>query len=108
MGYLPQLTQLSVAGCWKLSDAGLAQLGTTEQAVETLSFLDFSYCRAVTDTGLAHLTKMSNLTRLDASHTQVSSDALNKFASKSQHKLKVYGKVIEKKHSSRSSSKKKS
>jgi len=107
--YLPQLTQLSVAGCWKLTDAGLAQLGSAEQgAVETLSFLDISYCRAVTDNGLGHLAKMSNLTRLDASHTQVSTDALNKFASKSQHKLKVYGKVIEKKHSSRSSLKKKS
>jgi len=98
--YLPQLSQLSTAGCWKLSDAGLAQLA---DAADTLSWLDISFCRAITDAGLTHLYKLSNLTRLDANSTQISSDGLNKFVSKSKHKLKVYGKVVERKHSGRSS-----
>ena len=115
--YLPQLSQLSTAGCWKLSDAGLAQLA---DAADTLSWLDISFCRAISDAGLTHLYKyvissifdifiiiflcrMSNLTRLDANSTQISSDGLNKFVSKSKHKLKVYGKVVERKHSGRSS-----
>ena len=38
--------------------AGLAQLGVSEfPAVDTLATLDISYCRALTDTGLAHLHK---------------------------------------------------
>ena len=52
--YLPQLSQLSTAGCWKLSDAGLAQLA---DAADTLSWLDISFCRAITDAGLTHLYK---------------------------------------------------
>ena len=38
--------------------SGLAQLGVSEfPAVDTLATLDISYCRALTDTGLAHLHK---------------------------------------------------
>merc|ERR1712059_13403 len=67
--YLPQLVYLNVSGCWKLSDAGLAQLGMAESPTcENLTFLDISYCRAVSDTGLVHLHRCANLTRLDASH----------------------------------------
>ena len=41
--YLPHLASLTLAGCWKLSDTGLAQLGVTEfSAVETLTSLDIS------------------------------------------------------------------
>ena len=47
--------------------------------------------------------RVKNLTRLDASHTQVTTEALNKFVAKSSHKLKVYGKTVERKQSSRSS-----
>ena len=56
--YLPHLSSLTVSGCWKLSDTGLAQLGVTEfSTVETLLTLDISSCRALTDQGLAHLYK---------------------------------------------------
>ena len=98
--------------------SGLAQLGVSEfPAVDTLATLDISYCRALTDTGLAHLHKsvaavqthstfidtieisilyyprVRNLTRLDAGHTQISSEGLAKLVAKSEHKLKLYGKV---------------
>ena len=43
------------------------------------------------------------MTRLDASNTQMSAEGLSKFASKSQHKLKVYGKVVDRRQSGRSS-----
>ena len=46
--------------------------------------------------------RVKNLTRLDASHTQVTTEGLNKFVAKSSHKLKVYGKTVERRQSSRS------
>jgi len=96
--YLPQLTYLAVSGCWKLSDAGLAMLGTAEvSATENLAALDFSHCRAVTDCGLKYLHRCSNLTRVDATNTQVTSEGLAKFASSSSHKLKAYGTVVDRK-----------
>ena len=56
--YLPQLSQLSVASCWKLSDAGLAQLGAQDSSTsESLTLLDISNCRQITDNGLPHLYK---------------------------------------------------
>ena len=56
--YLPHLSSLTLSGCWKLSDTGLAQLGVTEfSTVESLTSLDIASCRALTDTGLAHLQK---------------------------------------------------
>merc|ERR1711976_701658 len=85
--HLPQLTSLTVSGCWKLTDAGLAQLGASEfSAAETLTSLDISYGRGITDAGISHLHKVKNLTRLDASHTNVTTEALNKFVAKSSHK----------------------
>ena len=51
--------------------------------------------------------RVKNLTRLDASHTQVTTEGLNKFVAKSSHKLKVYGKTVERRQSSRSSGSKK-
>ena len=45
---------------------------------------------------------MSNLTRLDATNTLMSTDALTKFAAKSKHSLKLFGKIVEKKGSSSS------
>jgi len=100
--YLPQLTYLAVSGCWKLSDAGLAQLGMAESpTIENLAALDLSYCRSVTDAGLVHLHRCVNLTRVDSSHSQVTSDGLAKFVSSSKHKLKVYGSVVDKKQGGR-------
>jgi len=96
--YLPQLQYLAVSGCWKLSDAGLAQLGMIESSTcDNLTALDLSYCRSLTDSGLASLHRCTNLTRLDASNTQMTSEGLAKFVSNSKHKLKLYGSVVDKK-----------
>ena len=56
--FLGQLRQLELSGCWKLSDAGLAQLSGIEgKTAETLEALDLSSCKAVGNTGLQHLLK---------------------------------------------------
>ncbi len=56
--FLSQLRTLEVSGCWKLSDAGLAQLASAEgKTAETLVELDFSGCKAITNAGLQHLLK---------------------------------------------------
>lgn len=67
-----------------------------------MNALDLSYCRSVTDSGLSHLHRCTNLTRLDCSHTQMTSDGLAKFVSSSKHKLKLYGSVVDRRQSSRS------
>ena len=51
-------------------------------------------------TKLSHC-RVKNLTRLVATETQMSTEGLSKFASKSQHKLKLYGSVVDKKQSGR-------
>ena len=43
------------------------------------------------------------MTRLDATNTQMSTEGLSKFASKSQHKLKVYGSLVDRRQTGRSS-----
>ena len=55
----PIVHSVRVYGCLISSPvSGLAQLGVSEfPAVDTLATLDISYCRALTDTGLAHLHK---------------------------------------------------
>ena len=45
--------------------------------------------------------RVKNLTRLVATETQMSSEGLAKFASKSQHKLKLYGSVVDKRQTGR-------
>lgn len=89
--YLPNLQHLSLSTCARISDAGIAQL-TTKPAhtVEQLRSLDLSHAKLVTELSLEHLAKCSNLTRLDLRHSaQVSTQALIKFASKSEHDLQV-------------------
>ena len=80
---------LALSSCWKLTDAGLAQLGG--EGGDSLAGLDLSSCRALSDTGLARLQACTGLTRIDATNTQITADGLAKFVSKSKQKLKVYG-----------------
>ena len=84
-----QLQYLALSSCWKLTDAGLAQLGG--EGGDCLAGLDLSSCRALSDTGLARLQACTGLTRIDATNTQITADGLSKFVSKSKQKLKVYG-----------------
>jgi len=90
--YLPQLTTLALSGCWKISDAGLAQLAEPTTS-STLEQLDISGCK-VTDLGLERVAGCSSLVRLDCTGTQVSEEGMAKFVKNSEHKLKVYGQVI--------------
>merc|ERR1712154_685412 len=56
--FLAQLQNLSVSGCWKITDAGLAQLSTAEaKTIESLTQLNISSCKPITNVGLGHLSK---------------------------------------------------
>merc|ERR1711860_65853 len=100
--YLPQLKELNLSSCWKLTDAGLAQLGLKESTTaESLVSLDISNCKAISNSGILHLRGCANLVRIDATNTKVKADGLNKFVQTSQNKLKVYGgSIVDRKSSS--------
>lgn len=89
--YLPNLSQLSLSCCARITDAGIAQLCTKPaNTVTSLLNLDLSNTKLVTEISLEHLSKCENLTRLDMRHcSQVSTQALIKFAAKSEHNLQV-------------------
>ncbi|XP_025836100.1 jmjC domain-containing histone demethylation protein 1 isoform X2 [Agrilus planipennis] len=89
--YLPNLAHLSLSCCPRISDAGIAQLSTKPaNTVMNLITLDLSNTKLVTELSLEHLSKCENLTRLDLRHSvQVSTQALIKFAAKSDRNLQV-------------------
>lgn len=89
--YLPNVQHLSLSLCSRISDAGIAQLSTKPaNTVTNLKSLDLSYSKLVTENSLEHLSKCENLTRLDCRHSlQISTQALIKFAAKSEHNLQV-------------------
>lgn len=89
--YVPNLQHLSLSLCPRITDAGIAQL-TTKPAntVTNLISLDLSHSKLVTENSLEHLSKCQKLTRLDCRHAlQISTQALIKFAAKSEHNLQV-------------------
>lgn len=89
--YLPNLSQLNLSSCPRITDAGIAQL-TTKPAntIINLISLDLSHSKLVTESSLDHLSKCENLIRLDLRHSaQVSTQALIKFAAKSDRNLQV-------------------
>lgn len=89
--FLPNLQHLSLSLCPRITDAGIAQL-TTKPAntIQTLISLDLSGTKLITELALEHLTKCENLMRLDCRHAcQVSTQALIKFAAKSERDLQV-------------------
>ncbi len=95
--YLVQLESLSVAGCWKVSDAGLAQLSMNEaRTVETLRRLDLSNCKGVTDAGLVHLIRCRSLSYVNCANSTINQEAMQKFVEESSEKLKCVGFVIQK------------
>ncbi|KAJ8974503.1 hypothetical protein NQ317_012994 [Molorchus minor] len=89
--YLPNLQRLSLSMCPRISDAGIAQL-TTKPAntVANLISLDLSHSKLITELSLDHLSKCEKLVQLDCRHAlQISTQALIKFAAKSEHNLQV-------------------
>ncbi|CAH1118335.1 unnamed protein product [Phaedon cochleariae] len=89
--YLPNLMHLSLSSCPRISDAGIAQLTTKpSNTITNLISLDLSHSKLVTETSLDHLSKCEKLTRLDCRHAQqITTQALIKFAAKSEHNLQV-------------------
>ncbi len=97
--YLAQLLDLKVSKCWKISDAGLAQLAPLEH----LATLDLSGCKMITNQGLLHLAKGNkSLYKVDCNGTSATIDGLKKFIEVcSEKKLKLYGHVVDRKQSGR-------
>ncbi|XP_019876695.2 jmjC domain-containing histone demethylation protein 1 isoform X2 [Aethina tumida] len=89
--YLPSLEHLSLSHCPRISDAGIAQLSTKPaNTVTNLISLDLSHSKLVTESSLDHLSKCESLIRLDCRHNmQISTQALIKFAAKSERNLQV-------------------
>lgn len=89
--HLPYIEVLDLSSCGRVSDAGVAQLTTTPaQTVLNLVSLNLSNCRLLTEATLDHLAKCKALKRLDLRHiTQVSTQAVIKFAAKSLNNLHV-------------------
>ena len=87
---LPMLVQLDLSSCQRITDAGVCQIGISPSAIKTLYELDLSSCKLVTEMSLDHLSKCEALTRLDLRYVpQVSTQAVIKFAAKSQNDLQV-------------------
>ena len=113
--FLSQLSSLRIAGCWKVTDAGLAQLaaGPTaasaaaaaaaqQQQESPLTHLDVSNCKGVTNAGLQHLVRCPNLISVNCVSSGVTHEGLKKFAEESSADGKRWlkaqnGAVVEKK-----------
>lgn len=95
---LPYLVHLDVSSCQRITDAGVAQIGTSPTAIANLIELNLSACRLVSELSLDHLAKCDQLIWLDLRHVpQVSTQAVIKFAAKSKHDLCVKDiKLVEK------------
>ncbi|XP_032669719.1 jmjC domain-containing histone demethylation protein 1-like [Odontomachus brunneus] len=86
--HLPCLESLDLSSCGRLTDLGVAQLAT--QKLPNLTSLNLASCRLLTETTLDHLEQCKALKHLDLRHTtQVSTQAVIKFAAKSEHNLHV-------------------
>lgn len=88
--YLSHLTELKLSKCWKVTDAGLAQLAS----LETLTSLDLYGCKLISNQGVQHLSKCRSLQHLVCTNSSITSDALKKFIDESDQKLKLNGLVV--------------
>lgn len=96
---LPNLSSLDMSSCPRLTDAGVAQLGThPASTINTLVSLDLAGCRLLTETSLEYLSRCNSLERIDLRHiTQISPEAIEKFASTRNGLIVTDEKLIEKK-----------
>lgn len=82
---LQQITNLDLSSCQRITDAGIAQLATTECTIVNLRNLNLSGCKLITELTLEHLSRCQQLSCLDLRHApQVSTQAVIKFAAKSK------------------------
>lgn len=93
--HLLDLEDLDLSSIGRLTDSGVAQLAS----LPNLTSLNLANCRLLTEMTLDHLAKCKTLKRLDLRHTtQVSTQAIIKFAAKSEHNLHVMDvKLVEEK-----------
>lgn len=90
MQSLPHLKHLDLSSCQRITDAGVAQIGTSATAINRLAELNLSACRLVSENSLDHLSKCESLIWLDLRHVpQVSTQSVIRFASNSKHDLCV-------------------
>ncbi|XP_060646670.1 jmjC domain-containing histone demethylation protein 1 [Drosophila nasuta] len=90
MQSLPHLKHLDLSSCQRITDAGVAQIGTSATAINRLAELNLSACRLVSENSLEHLSKCESLVWLDLRHVpQVSTQSVIRFASNSKHDLCV-------------------
>ncbi|EDW80528.1 uncharacterized protein Dwil_GK11583 [Drosophila willistoni] len=90
MQSLPNLKHLDLSSCQRITDAGVAQIGTSNTAIARLAELNLSACRLVSENSLDHLSKCESLIWLDLRHVpQVSTQSVIRFASNSKHDLCV-------------------
>lgn len=83
---LSDLETLDLSSIGRLTDSGVAHL----TSLSNLASLNLANCKLLTETTLDHLAKCEALKRLDLRHTtQVSTQAVIKFAAKSEHNLHV-------------------
>ncbi|XP_071566399.1 jmjC domain-containing histone demethylation protein 1 [Temnothorax nylanderi] len=84
--HLLDLETLDLSSIGRLTDSGVAHL----TSLPNLGSLNLANCKLLTETTLDHLTRCKALKRLDLRHTtQVSTQAIIKFAAKSEHNLHV-------------------
>lgn len=83
------LESLDLSSCGRLTDVGVAHLAAS-QALPNLTSLNLANCRLLTEATLDHLEQCKALKHLDLRHTtQVSTQAVIRFAAKSEHNLHV-------------------
>lgn len=93
--HLLDLEVLDLSSIGRLTDAGVANL----TSLPKLTSLNLVNCKLITETALDHLARCKLLKHLDLRHTsQVSTQAVIKFAAKSEHNLHVVDvKLVEEK-----------
>lgn len=87
--HLSCLESLDLSSCGRLTDTGVAQLSTL-QPLPNLTSLNLANCKLLTEVSLDHLEQCKALKHLDLRYTtQVSTQAIIRFAAKSEHNLRV-------------------
>jgi hypothetical protein len=94
--YLKSLDVLSLSSCYKITDAGVAQLSSnTAPTLSNLRSLNLSGCKMVTDLSLEHLDRCKGLKRLDCRHTPfVTPEAVRAFCKSRPSLVSVTDKLV--------------
>ena len=89
---LPNLVELDVSSCSRVTDAGVNYLSTPPaHTVTKLRHLNLATCKFITDLSLEYLQRCESLVRLDLRHggQGITQAAVARFAVRSPHDLYV-------------------